>query len=182
MLRTQLEASWATLPLESCVLCYVIPEERRDLMVTCLDELSTQMSQKGLPIGETSVHGLSVHESNMLYKWDDEFRETVGVDENEIVVMGGLTADTDPAPLFLVYSVDDDPDPQRQDLLRKALIDQVHAVLLCKLNALPISETLQRSVESVLIELTDDVFQYIGNRRQKQLRDLETRLYQLLNT
>ncbi|MCH8047862.1 MAG: hypothetical protein IID44_29560 [Planctomycetes bacterium] len=159
-------------PLESCLLCYVLPEERRDLMVECLAELTEQMTEQNLSVGETSVHGLAIENQDLLYIWDHRFKQHSGIVEDSIAVMTGLSEDTDPSPLFLVYSVEDYPDKQNQNLHRRAMIDQIHALLVCALNALPPNTEYERSAEAVLMEMTDGVYEYIGRERQKQMRRL----------
>lgn len=171
LLATGVAFSEVMSPLRSCLLCYVIPEERRELMATCLEELTVEMTARNLSVGSSSVHGLSVQNTELHYSGDERFQQFAHVDERSIVVMEGLSDDTDPTPLFLIYSVEDYPDPKRQDLLRQALMQQVHAILVCELNALAIGMKYTRTAESLLVNVTDGIFEYVGRTRQKQMRD-----------
>jgi len=162
-------------PLQSCLLCYVVPEKSRAPMFDCLVELTQQMTDGGFRVGEFSVHGFEVQDQDLQYWWDDRFKQHVGVDDDYAVVMTGLTDDTDPNPLLLVYSAEDYPDPDKQDLLRRTLVNQVHALLLCALNALPPNTQHDCSAETVLKELTDGVYDYVGRKGQKQMRRLVRR-------
>jgi hypothetical protein len=159
-------------PLESCLLCYVLPEERRELMSACLAELTAQLTERELPVGESSVHGLAIEDQDLQYAWDNRFKQFSEVAEDSVVVMAGLSDDTDPSPLFLVYSAEDYPDPENQDLLRRVIINQVHALLVCALNALPPATEHQWSPEALLMDMTDGVDEYVGRQRQKQMRRL----------
>jgi hypothetical protein len=159
-------------PLESCLLCYVLPEGRRDLMVECLAELAGQMTERDLSVGQWSVHGLSIDDGDLLYGWDDPFKQHSGIAEDFVAVITGLSEDTDPSPLFLVYTVEDYPDTENQNLLRRAMVNQIHAVLVCALNALSPTVEYERTAEAILTEMTDGVYEYIGRERQKQMRRL----------
>ncbi len=159
-------------PLSSCLLCYLVPEGNRDLMHACLDTLSQQLSDEGFEAGLHSTHGLSVVDRELRYSWDEAFKRHVAVDEDGATVMRDLDADTDPTPLLLVYSVEDYPDKERQDLLRQCLIDQVHALLLSERHRLAPPAAYECSAESLLVEMTDGVFGFLGRRRQKGMRDL----------
>lgn len=158
-------------PLKSALLCYVVPEDRRTLMAECLAELSVEMHAKTLDVGPTSVHGLAIRENALTYTLDEAMRTFSGIAETTVEIMSDLAEDTDPSPLFLVYSVEDYPDPERQNLLRRALLNQVHAHLLCALNAHPPNTEYATTGESLLVELTDHVFEKIGRKRQKQMKD-----------
>jgi len=162
-------------PLQSCLLCYVVPENSRGPMFECLVELTQEMTDGGFGVGEFSVHGFEIQDQDLHYSWDDRFKQHVGVDDDSDVVMTGLADDTDPSPLFLVYSAEDYPDPNRQDLLRQTLVNQVHALLLCALNALPPSTQYDRSAEAILKELTNGVYDYVGRKGQRQMRQLVRR-------
>ncbi|MCY2995602.1 MAG: hypothetical protein NTY19_48300 [Planctomycetota bacterium] len=159
-------------PLSSCLLCYLVPEGKRDLMHDCLDELAQQLSDAGLEPGPHSTHGLSVVDRELRYSWDEAFKKHVAVDGDGAVVMHDLEEDTDPNPLLLVYSVEDYPDRERQDLLRQSLIDQVHALLLSELHRLAPGAAYERSADSLLVEMTDGVFHYLGRHRQKEMQKL----------
>jgi len=161
-------------PYQSCLLCYVVPEEKCQLMRECLTDLSTGLLKQGLQPGPHSSHGLAVQGQNLHYSWDDVFRQHVGVGTNSSVVMSGLKGDTDPSPLFIIYIEEDYADESRRDLLRRVMINQVHALLVSDLNLLPLGETYERSASSILLDMTDGVFQYLGRERQKGMRRLVT--------
>lgn len=158
-------------PLNSCLLCYVIPEGRRELMSQCLAELTAEMSSRNLSVGTSSVHGLDLQGTDLHYAWDGEFQNFVGMTGLSRIVMTNVTDETDPSPLLLVYSVEDYPDTQRQDFLRRALVEQTHARLVCAFNELPVVTELRFTADSLLHEVTDGVFQYVGRDRQKKMRE-----------
>src|SRR2546425_5240139 len=91
-------------PYRSCLLCYVIPEEKCELMRECLTDLSTELLKERLQPGPHSSHGLAVRGQDLHYSWDDVFRQYVGVGTNSSIVMSGLKEDTDPSPLFIIYT------------------------------------------------------------------------------
>lgn len=161
-------------PYQSCLLCYVVPEEKHSLMRECLTELSTGLSQGRLQPGPHSSHGLAVREQDLHYSWDDVFKQHVGVNTNSSVVMSGLKEDTDPSPLFIIYTDEDYADESKRDLLRRVMINQVHAVLVSDLNLLSLGGTYERSASSILLDMTDGVFQYLGRKRQKGMQRLVT--------
>ncbi len=159
-------------PLSSCLLCYLVPEGNRVLMHDCLDTLSQQLSDEGFEPGLHSTHGLSVVDRELRYSWDEAFKGHLAVDDDGATVMRDLDVDTDPTPLLLVYSVEDYPDKERQDLLRQSLIDQVHALLLSELHRLVPGAAYECNADSLLHEMTDGIFDFLGRRRQKGMRDL----------
>lgn len=161
-------------PYQSCLLCYVVPEEKCGLMKECLTDLSTGLSKEGLRPGSHSSHGLAVRGQDLHYSWDDVFKQHVGVNTNSSIVMSGLKEDTDPSPLFIIYTDEDYADENRRDLLRRIMINQVHAVLVSDLNLVPLGEAYERSASSILMDMTDGVFQYLGRERQKGMRRLVT--------
>jgi len=144
-------------------------------MSECLVELTEQMTERNLSVGEASVHSLAIKNQDLQYVWDDRFKQYSGIAEDPVALMMGLSEDTDPSPLFLVYSVEDYPDRENQDLLRRAMVNQIHSMLVCALNALPPTTEYQRSAETVLVELTDGIYEYVGRERQKQMRRLVRR-------
>ena len=155
--------------VSSCLLCYLVPEDNRGLMRECLDELSLQLSSVGLHPGPHSTHGLSVADRELHYSWDEAFKSYVAVDDDGVVVMHDLEDDADPSPLFLIYSAEDYPDADRQDLLRQCLIDQVHALLLSELHRLAPGAVYECSADSLLKDMTDGVFDFLGRQRQKTM-------------
>jgi hypothetical protein len=161
-------------PLQFCLLCYVVPEDRRDLMTACLLGLVADLAGASLKCGAYSTHGLSVEDFALRYSWDQPFQQHVGVDGSSAIVLEGLAEDTDPSPLFLVYTDEDYPDNERRDILRRCLINQVHALLVCDLNALPIDKLYERSAESLLLDMTDDLYRFLGRKRKKGMRRLIT--------
>jgi len=161
-------------PLRSCLLCYVVPEDNRPLMGVCLHELAAELATAGLKPSLHSCHGLAVESPSLRYSWDDSFRKHVGIAESSSVIMSGITEDTDPSPLFLIYTDEDYPDDEQRDLLRRCLVNQVHALLVCDINRVPPNELYQCSAESLLIEITDDLFRFLGRARQKGMRRLVT--------
>jgi hypothetical protein len=141
-------------------------------MNECLKELAAELSSAGLKPGSYSTHGLALENRDLRYSWDDAFRAHVGLTEAAAAVMSNLEEDTDPSPLFLIYTDEDYPDAQSRDTLRRCLVNQVHAQLVCDLNQLPPGELYERSAESLLLDMTDKLYQYLGRQRQKRMRRL----------
>jgi hypothetical protein len=161
-------------PLQFCLLCYVVPDDKRLLMAECLQELAADLAGAALKPGPHSSHGLAVDQADLRYTWDEAFQQYVGIAGTSAVVMAGLTEDTDPSPLFLIYTDEDYPDPEKQNLLRRCLVNQVHAHLVCDLNALPPGDTHEFTAESLLNSLTQNLFQFLGRDRQKSMRRMVT--------
>jgi hypothetical protein len=162
----------AMAPLQVCLLCYLVPEDNRTLMIACLQALKSDLAGASLKCGAHSTHGLSIEDFALRYSWDQPFQQHVGVEGTSAIVLEGLTEDTDPSPLFLVYTDEDYPDDERRDILRRCLINQVHALLVCDLNALPVNTVYEGSATALLLEMTDGLYHYLGRKRQKAMRRL----------
>jgi hypothetical protein len=161
-------------PYRSCLLCYVVPEDRRTLMQECLEELVADLCGCGLNAGSHSSHGLGVLGQELHYTWDEKFRTHTGITETSAVVMSPITDDTDPSPLFLIYTDEDYPDPENRNLLRRCVVNQVHAHLVSDLHHQRFDQTYERSAESLLNDMTEGLYQYLGRTRQKAMRRLVT--------
>lgn len=159
-------------PIQKCMLCYVVPEANRPQMDSCLTSLNGELASHGLKPGKHSVHGLSLVGTNVVYSWDGVFKAHTGRPEDHLIVLEGVKADTDPSPLFLVFCDDDYPDPERQNMARQALQNQVYSVLLCELNLSTTSSTYTRNIDDLLHKTSDGVFQYLGRDRQRRMRRL----------
>ena len=108
-------------PLESALLCYVVPQDRCALMAECLSSLSTELRSATLAPGEHSVHGLGVNGTDLIYSWDQKFKQHGGVGLDSIAVLHELQDDTDPSPLLLVFTDEDCPNQERSGFYRRAL-------------------------------------------------------------
>lgn len=159
-------------PLRECLLCYVVPDTDSPPMAACLAGLRDELDHSGLQPGPHSIHALRLDGSDVVYAWDDPFRVCTGIAGDSSIVLHNVTGDTDPSPLFLVFSDEDYPDPERQDLCRRAFQNQVHAVLLCEMNLSPADKVYARTLDELLRTTTDGVFEYIGRDRQKRMRRL----------
>lgn len=159
-------------PLEKCLLCYVLPEDKRTKMAECLEELAGALTEEGMSPGPHSVHGLAVRETDIVYSWDPSFQSHLGLPESESVVLSGVTEDTNPSPLILIYSDEDHHDPAMKDFYRSVVINQIRATLLCELENHPLKETYIRTPEDILMKTTHGRFEYLGRRRQGSLRKL----------
>ncbi len=156
-------------PLTSSLLCYLVPNAETDYMGQCLSELSRELSNAGFKPGDHCVHGLHMDGSAVVYSWDSEFRVYAGYDSDSAIVMRNLQDGTDPSPLFLVFSDEDYPDPERQELNRKAFQNQVYAALLCQIQQTAAGEIYSRTIRDLLLNTTDGIFQYIGRDRQLRM-------------
>ncbi len=159
-------------PLEECLLCYMVPDADGPQMGTCLTSLADELRHSKLKPGAHSIHGLKLNGTDVQYTWDAPFIAHTGIADSTAIVLQNVTDDTDPSPLFLVFSAEDYPDPTRQDLNRRVFQNQLHAVLLCELNQNPTSNLYTRTIDDLLLKTTDGIFQYIGRERQRTMRRL----------
>jgi hypothetical protein len=159
-------------PYQSCLLCYVLPKSANALMRRCLKALQKELASAKLDNRPFSVHGLSVRGTDLVYSWDRGFIVHTGARGASAAVMHNLSEDTDPSPLLLVYTDEDCPDPERQGLYRKAVLNQIHAEMLCQLQTWPPSQPYEVTTEGLLLKMTDGIFQYLGRERQKSMRRL----------
>jgi hypothetical protein len=162
----------ALYPLESCLLCYLVPDERRSDMSDCLEILTQQLREKQLIPGPFSCHGLAVREEKLFYSWDKAFKDYVGVDGNETSIIENVAKDTDPTPLILLFTDEDCSNPEHRYYYRKVVIDQVRANLLCDLHSYPIKENYLKTVDDLLRKTTGGKFDYLGREHQKRIRRL----------
>jgi hypothetical protein len=159
-------------PLTSCLLCYVVPAARCSEMDNTLRELATELAAEDLKPGQFSCHGLRVDADKLIYSWDSSFKQYLKIEADDAVALNDLTEDTDPSPLVLVFSDEDCPNEEIRDFYRRAVIEQVRARLLCDLQALPEGQEYVVTADELLNETTDNVFQFLGRERQKNLRRL----------
>jgi len=166
-------------PLRECLLCYVVPQEDASQMQQCLAALRRQLEDAKLEPGTASTHGLGVANGDCLqYVWDEAFARFAdsaapNADERRVVVLRGVTADTDPSPLVLLYSDEDYPNPALSDLFRLAFLRQVHARLVSDLHQSPTVGTQVVVLSEHLLEkTTQGVYSYLGRNRQRALRRL----------
>ena len=159
-------------PLDSCLLCYVVPKDATDRMTETLGSIHEQLRAKGLSPGPFSSHGIGLDKSRIMYVWDAAFRTHVGIDETEAAILDDVAEDTNPVPLLLVFSDQDCSNIEHVDLYRRTLIDQVRACLLSDLHRLQLGQKYETTPEKLLNKTSDGVFQYLGRRRQKGLAQL----------
>jgi hypothetical protein len=153
-----------------CLLCYVVPEPDRAAMDSCLTSLAAELRERALSPGPHSLHSLALREADLCYAWDAAFRAHTGIEDDAAVVIRGVSEDTDPSPLLLVVSVEDYPDPKRQDHSRQVLRNQAHTVLLCELNAWPAGTPRVLTVDDILLKTTGGLFRYLGRDRRTAMR------------
>jgi len=159
-------------PLDSCLLCYVVPDDVRDKMCECLTKLTTELNNSGLRPGLFSSHGLAVSGTQINYSWDSVFKTHVDVTEDSVPVLKNIEEETDPAPLVLVFSDEDCSNDKIRDFYRQVLIDQIRACLLCDLHSHNIGAKYETTPDNLMMKTTDGIFQYLGRERQKRLRRL----------
>jgi hypothetical protein len=159
-------------PLNSCLLCYVVPEGARSLMAECLDKLKIELNDKGLKSGPFSSHGLMIKEGKIDYSWDPVFGSHVGLRYDHITILNEIEEDTDPSPLILVFSDEDCSNDTLRDFYRQVVIEQVRACLLCDLHSNDIGQKYETTPDALLTKITDGIFEYLGRERQKRLRRL----------
>lgn len=159
-------------PLRECLLCCVVPNTEAAMMDACMETLHDEIQSAGMAPGPHSVHGLRVDGFDVVYAWDSAFASYSGATGDAAVILRDVVEGTDPSPLFLVFCEQDYPDPERQDLCRRALQNQAYAVLLCELNLAPIDGIYSRTIDQLLRTTTDGVFEFIGQDRRKRMRRL----------
>ena len=157
-------------PLTSCLLCYLVPDDKRALMFDSLSDLGAELSDLGLEPGSFSCHGLRITGQELIYAWDSVFRDYVGEPADSISIMGDLESLTDPSPLILIFSDEDCPNNEIRDFYRRVLLDQVRARLLCDVQSLLVNEEYEITVDELLMRTSDRVFEFLGGERQKRLR------------
>jgi hypothetical protein len=159
-------------PLNSCLLCYVVPEGVRGKMRECLTNLTTKLNNLGLRPGPFSSHGLAVSGTQINYSWDSVFKTHVDVTEDSVPVLKNVEEETDPAPLVLVFSDEDCSNDKIRAFYRQVVIDQIRACLLCDLHSHNIGAKYETTPDNLMMKTTDGIFQYLGRERQKRLRRL----------
>jgi hypothetical protein len=156
-------------PLKQALLCYVVPQDRCDLMRNCLDLLATELRSATLAPGVHSIHGLGVSGQDLIYSWDEEFKQHSGVTEDSVPVLHELRDDTDPSPLLLVFTDEDCPNTERSGFYRRVLINQVVAKLVCDLNLLLPEKTYVTTARELLRQTTDGILEFVGRERQSSM-------------
>lgn len=159
-------------PLESALLIYVLPSAARAGLAECLGELRGQLLTANLQPGDHSVCGLAVEGSELIYQLDSSSQRRLGSQVEEVCVMGGLTDETDPSPLMLVYSDEDCPNQERIGHYRRVLQNQVVANLLCDLHRASIEQPTTISAAQILESTSQGVFSYLGSNRKKRMERL----------
>lgn len=156
-------------PYQTARLCYVLPEDRRSLMETCLSSLIDELKSQRLNPARTSVHGLEVSDAGVIYRWDDDFSALVGAGTKHELILQSEGDETDPSPLLLVYSAEDYDGGTRPDYAREAMLKQVWAHLLCMVQVSEAGVPLAVKADAILTFTTDGIFNYLGQARQKSL-------------
>ncbi|HEY6331515.1 MAG TPA: hypothetical protein VI756_19475, partial [Blastocatellia bacterium] len=158
-------------PLTSSLLCYVVPEDKRVMMRDCLATLAQELVGRGLEPGMVSCHGLLIDGGALRYVWDSAFENYLGtVEGNSVAILEDLEDDTDPSPLILLFSEEDCPNVAMRDFYRQAVIEQLRARLLCELHNIAADQEYKVTIDQLLSQTSDGVFQYLGRERQKRLR------------
>ncbi|MCX5638868.1 MAG: hypothetical protein NTX52_14420 [Planctomycetota bacterium] len=159
-------------PLDSCLLCYVVPNDVCSMMSKCLTTLKTELDNKGLKTGPFSSHGLAIKGDNINYCWDSAFMYHVEIEESYRPILNEVEENTDPSPLILVFSDEDCSDDILRNFYRQVVIEQVRSCLLCDLHSHNIGSEYETTPDNLLMKTTDGIFQYLGRERQKRLRRL----------
>jgi len=156
-------------PLQRALLVYVVPQAVSDPMRECLQELTEQLSSRGMNPGNSAVDGLSVEESEIHYHFDGPSRAALGIRDSRIAIMGGIAEDTDPSPLLLLYSDEDYHDKGRRGYYRRVLQNQAIAALLCELHRLNLGESITFTAARILELTTQGAFNFLGSNRRKSM-------------
>ncbi len=159
-------------PLENCLLSYVVPDSDREGMRLCLSDLRRQLADASFSPGRFSVQGLKVDGANIVYTWDRELSQHLGIAEppsREMAVLELGAQDTYPSPLVLVYTDEDCPNPMSRDFYRRILSAKLRAALLCDLHQEAEATVVSISAGRLLASTTAEMFQYLGRERQNGL-------------
>jgi hypothetical protein len=156
-------------PLQLALLCYLVPKDCCPPMAECLANLTTELQSAALAPGPHSVHGLEVVARDLVYTWDNAFKQHSGATEDSVAVLHELQDDTDPSPLLLVFSDQDCPNQERAGYYRRVLINQVIAKLVSDLNLLPIEQTYTITARELLQQTTDGTLNYLALDRQRNM-------------
>jgi hypothetical protein len=157
-------------PYDSCLLCYVTPNQARSNMSECLSALTEELRAKALPIGPFSAHGLARDGTKVVYSWDQAFKSHVGIREDSVPILDEVADDTDPSPLILVFSGEDCSNDSLRDFYRRIVIEQVHVCLHCTLHSHPVGVVYEITADKLLENTSDGIFQFIGRDQQRELR------------
>jgi hypothetical protein len=156
-------------PLKNALLCYVVPADRCSPMANCLATLTAELQSPALIPGPHSVHGMEIREQDLVYSWDDAFKQYAGVIEDSVAVFHEMRDDTDPSPLLLIFSDQDCPSPERRGYYRKVLINQVVAKLVSDLYLLPFEQTYRVTARELLKQTSGGVLDYLATDRQRNM-------------
>jgi hypothetical protein len=163
-------------PLGSALLCYVLPQNKLRGMGTCLTKLTGRLNAKNFKPGPYSLHGLSIKQSktnkSLMYSLDVASKKYIGTSKSKFTIMNHLSEDTDPSPLLLVFTDEDCPDRTKIGFYRRVVIDQYHAALLCRFHSNMVTLSCQVGVDELLEITTQGIWEYLGWKRQKSLRNL----------
>jgi len=163
-------------PLTESLLCYVLPESDRDAMRQKLDVLTQELAGMGFRPGKSSVHGFSVEGNKIVYHWDAPFAQHVGNlgRKRQEAIFTALEDGNEPIHLLLVYSIEDYPRQEYCDYYREAFLRRVQQALICDMRqgTEAIDGGYVLITDTLLMHATDKVFNYLGKKRQRELRHL----------
>jgi hypothetical protein len=159
----------ALAPFELGLLCYVVPKDRCLPMAECLAKLTTELQSPPMAPGPHSVHGLEVVAQDLVYSWDNAFKQHIGVAGDGVAILHELQDDTDPSPLLLIFSDQDCPNPERAGYYRRVLVNQVVAKLVADLHLLPLEQPYSITARELLLHTSDGILNYLARDRQKNM-------------
>lgn len=153
-------------PLEKALLCYVLPADKISPMNVCLKVLRDELQAKTLQPGDFSTHGLAVNGNDLVYSWDESFKNFTDVLDHSVSVIHQVEENTDPSPLLLVYSDEDCPDENRRSFYRQVLLQKLVATLVSDANLQPIEQPYTTTPRELALKTTDQAFLYLARRKQ----------------
>lgn len=159
-------------PLECALLVYMLPQSTVMPMAVCLNALRRQLLEMELAPGDYSVCGLSIEGSTLNYHLDPASQAAIGANGEVVALITGLTDDTDPAPLLLIYSDEDYPDHARRGQYRRVVQNQAVANLLCELHHARAAERFTTTAATILEITSQGAFSYLGRERRKGMERL----------
>jgi len=158
-------------PITQVLLSYHLPEEQCGDMQACLANLARELVDCGLQPGRFATAGFGASEKTLTYFPDETTAEFLNLPHQRQEIMTELEADTDPAPLLLVMVEDDHHDQERIGLYRQAVVNQVHAILICLLHANE-DLSLEVTAEHLLRQATEEAVAYLPRDKRGRMEKL----------
>lgn len=158
-------------PISHVLLSYHLPEEQCGDMMACLTRLADELRSHDLQPGNFGTSGFGAVGATLTYFPDQPTAGFLGLPHQRQEIMHGLEPETDPAPLLLLLVEDDHHDKNRLGIYRQAVVNQIHASLICLLHANE-DFSLEVSAHQLLRETTQGTVIYLPRQKQQRMEKL----------